>query len=419
MRSARWVASVALAVVFGLPGWPSADAARAANTSSSHCNAAPAQPISFVPVPGHPFSTVLSRDGCWLFASLTTAGPRSLNGVALFERSGGELRLRKVFTVEGQPTGMVLTHDGKLLVVADDDYVVFMDVERMISGRGDPILGFLSDGDSPGSVYVNVTADDSFLFVSDEGASSISVINLRDARANGFKPSAIVGRIPVGGAPIALTFSTDQRWLYTTSQVAPKTLGWPIECKPEGADPATALPRNPQGVVYVVDVARARTDPANSVVARIPAGCSPVRLAISPAGDRVYVTARNSNSLLAFDTGKFLSDSAGARVGTVPVGKAPVGVAVVNEGTRIVVTNSDRFAADRTARQVLTVIDAARVAEGAPAILGSVAAGAFPREFGMSHDGAILFVANYESNEIEVLDLKRLPIEPPQPAAPR
>jgi DNA-binding beta-propeller fold protein YncE len=419
MKSPRSGPARLIAALVILLSGLSANGARGAKRSQTNCNAAPAAPLSFVPVPGHPFATVLSGDGCWLFTSLTSSDPRSLNGVALFERSGGEIRLRKVYPVGGQPTGMVMTHDGKLLIVADDDYVVFMDVDRMIADKGDPIVGFISDGDFPQSVYVNVTADDSLLFVSDEAIECISVINLREARANGFNKSAIVGRIPVGIAPIALTFSRDQRWLYTTSQIAPETLGWPVECKPEGADPATATPKNPQGVIFVIDVARAKTDPANSVVARIPAGCSPVRMAISPAGDRVYVTARNSNSLLAFDTGRFLSDSANARVGSVPVGKSPVGVSVVNDGKQVVVTNSNRFAADRTARQVLTVIDAGRVGEGASAILGSVAAGAFPREFGMSRDGAILFVANYESNEIEIIDVRRMPIEAPKPASPR
>src|ERR1044072_7967628 len=136
-----------------------------------------------------------------------------------------------------------------------------------------------------------------------------------------------------------------------------------------------------------------------------------VQMAIPPAGDRVYVTARNSNSLLAFETARFLADSANARVGTVPVGKSPVGVAVVDDGKQIVVTNSDRFAADRSARQTLTVIDAARGAEGAAAILGTIPAGAFPREFGMSSDGSTLFVANYQSNEIEIIDLRRLPVD--------
>ncbi len=416
MRSTRSGACVAIATVLCC-GWFAAGA-HAAGKPASPCNGAASTPLAYVHVPGHPFSTVLTRDGCWLFASLTTADPRSLNGVALFERSGGELRLRKVFPVEGEPTGMVMSHDGKLLIVADDDYVVFMDVEKMIAGRGDPMAGFISDGDFPGSVYVNVTEDDAFLFVSDEAAHCITVINLHDARANGFQKSAIVGQVPVGAAPIALTFSNDQRWLYTTSQVAPKSFDWPVECRPEGEDPATAAPKNPQGAIIVVDVARAKTDPANSVVARIPAGCSPVRMAIAPAGDRVYVTARNSNSLLAFATARFLADSANARVGTVPVGKSPVGVAVVNDGKQIVVTNSDRFAADRRARQTLTVIDAARVAEGASAILGSIPAGAFPREFGMSWDGSTLFVANYESTEIEIIDLRRMPVDPPKPAAP-
>jgi 6-phosphogluconolactonase (cycloisomerase 2 family) len=38
-------------------------------------------------------------------------------------------------------------------------------------------------------------------------------------------------------------------------------------------------------------------------------------------------------------------------------------------------------------------------------------AGAFPREFGQSPDGQTLFVANYNSNELEVIDLKRLPLD--------
>jgi DNA-binding beta-propeller fold protein YncE len=134
-------------------------------------------------------------------------------------------------------------------------------------------------------------------------------------------------------------------------------------------------------------------------------------MAISPSGDRVYVTARNSNALLAFDTTALRTDVAHARVGQVPVGTSPVGVAVANEGKLVLVTNSNRFSSNRTARQTLTVIDAANVGAGQAAILGSVPAGAFPREFGHSPDGQTLFVANYNSNELEVIDLKRLPLD--------
>lgn len=384
---------------------------------SSRCNAAAEDPISYVSLPGHPFSTIATPDGCWLFVSVTSSNPRSANGVAVLSRADGHITLKKVVPVEAGPTGMVMTHDGQLLIVADDDNVVFLDVSRMITGRGDPMLGYFSDGDFSGSVYANVTADDQTLFVSDENTETITVINLEKARAEGFKDTAKIGKIATGAAPIALTFSPDGRWLYTTSQSAPKSYNWPIACKPEGQDPSTAKPEYPEGAIIVVDVARAKIDPANSVVAKVPAGCSPVRLARTPTGDRVFVTARNSNALLAFDTTRLRTDSEHARIGTVPVGTSPVGVAVANEGKLVFVTNSNRFSSKRTARQTLTVIDALNVGAGPAAILGSVPAGAFPREFGQSPDGQTLFVANYNSNELEVIDLKRLPLDSAKPAA--
>src|SRR5436309_1047985 len=266
-------------------------AAARAQGGASQCNAAMGEPASYVQLPGHPFSTVSSPDGCWLFVSLTSSNPKSANGVAVLSRGRGQITLKKVFAVEAEPTGMTVTHDGKLLVVADGDYVVFMDTAQMTGGRGDPVLGYIKDADFAGSVYVNTTADDRFLFVSDENVETVTVINLQRARAEGFKEAAIVGKIPTGGAPIALTFSPDGRWLYTTSQIAPESFGWPVECKPEGQDPATAKPRYPQGAIIVVDVAKAQTDPAHSEAARVQAGCSPVRMAISPNGGRVYVTA--------------------------------------------------------------------------------------------------------------------------------
>ncbi len=386
----------------------SASAQGSGARSTSRCNAPAAEPVSYVSLPGHPFSTITSPDGCWLFVSLSSSNPNSANGVAMLSRADGRITLKKVFRVETSLTGMVITHDGKLLIVADDEYVVFLDVMRMTSGRGDPILGYISDGRFSGSVYANVTPDDKFLFVSDENTEKISVINLAKARAEGFKETAMVGTIAVGMAPIALTFSPDGKWLYTTSQLAPKSLNWPIACKPEGSDPATSKEEYAQGAIIVVDVVRAQTDPAKSIVANVPAGCSPVRLAISPGGDRVYVTARNSNSLLAFDTNAMRSDAEHAQVGKVPVGSAPVGVAVVDDGKFVLVTNSNRFAKDQTARQTLTVIEASRVSEGQAAILGSLPAGIFPREFGQSPDRRTLFVANYLSNELEVIDVNRI-----------
>src|ERR1041384_6871901 len=89
----------------------------------AQCNAAMSAPVSYVALPGHPFSTISSPDGCWLFVSLSSSNPKSANGVALLRRGRGQITLQRVFAVETEPTGMTITHDGQLLIVADGDYV--------------------------------------------------------------------------------------------------------------------------------------------------------------------------------------------------------------------------------------------------------------------------------------------------------
>jgi DNA-binding beta-propeller fold protein YncE len=232
---------------------------------------------------------VPSHDGCWLFVSLTG----QTHGIAVLKRSGGTTELSRVAPLSSTPTGIALTHDGKLLIAAADDAVLFLDVQRLTSGAGYPVLGSFSDGPNSESIYANVSADDKLLFVSEERMQSITVIDLQQARANGYNDDAIKGKIPTGLAPIALTFSPDGKWLYTTSQLALPTWKWPAACKQEGRPEGSPIV-NPEGAVVVVDVALAATAPEKSVVARIPAGCRAVRMAISPSGDRIYVTARNS-----------------------------------------------------------------------------------------------------------------------------
>jgi DNA-binding beta-propeller fold protein YncE len=74
----------------------------------------------------------------------------------------------------------------------------------------------------------------------------------------------------------------------------------------------------------------------------VPAGCNAVRMSISPSGDRIYVTARNSNAVPAFDTSKLVSDSGHALIAMAPVGDAPVPVMVVDNGKKVIAGNSFR-----------------------------------------------------------------------------
>jgi DNA-binding beta-propeller fold protein YncE len=359
----------------------------AASAVAADCNAAAKAASVTLPVPGQPFSVVVSADGCSLFVSLP--GSRQ---IAVLRRSDGQIQVARVAPLQFPPTGMALTHDGKLLVVAAQDAVLFLDAAKLVSGSGDPLAGSIRTGNRPGSVYVNVTPDDRLAFVSEEGAASISAI--------GLEHKALLGSIPVGMAPIALTFSKDGRYLYTTSEGARPDWKWPTACTAEGRG-SRQLTR-PEGAIVVIDVERAGKEPAEAVAARVPAGCSPVRLAMAPDGNRVYVTARNSNAVLAFDAAKLVSDGAHARVGSVAVGAAPVPIAVVDGGRKVVAGNSNRFGGDTP--QELVVIDAAKLSA-----TGTVPAGAFPRDMAVSADGRTLFLTNFGSKTVQMLDVARLP----------
>ena len=381
-------------------------AAEAQSTPADDCNARSRDAIAHVSLPGHPFGSAVTKDGCWIFVSLVGDRQRS-NGVAMLRRSGGKVKLEKVFTLEARPTELVLTRDSKLLIIAALSDVIFLDVEKMLAKNGDPVLGAIHQGDSAGSIQVNVTSDDKFLFVSEERAQSITVIDLKKAVAEKFGSSSIIGRIHTGLAPIALVFSPDEKLLYTTSEVGPQKESWPVDCNPE--NPArSGGPPNPEGLVEVVDVERAKTQPDKSVIAVVPAKCSPVRMAMSPRGDYVYVTARNSNAMLVFDTSKLAHNSKDALVAEVPVGSAPVPIAVVDSGKRILVGNSNRFAG-KTDNQDVLVIDATKVSSGKAAIVGKIPAGGFPREFSASPDGQTLFLSNFGTDTLEIIDVARLP----------
>jgi hypothetical protein len=377
----------------------------AAARAQSGCVGPPASPVSTVPLPAPPFGVAVSADGCWVFVSMRN-DRGGQGGIAVLSRKDGRVDLVRTVPLPAPPAGIVLTHDGKLLIAAAIDRVVFLDVPCLISGCRKPVAGSFPDGEHMQSIHANVTSDDRLLFVSEEAGAAVTVIDLDRARNAGFGAGSIIGRIPVGHAPIALTFSPDEHWLFATSQFALKDWGWPAACKAENRPGSSDLV-HPEGAVMVIDVERARSDPADAVAGRVPAGCSPVRMAISPSGDRIYVTARNSNAVAAFDAAKLISDPAHSRLGMAPVGAAPVPIAVLAGGKTVVAGNSNRFAGGNSAES-LTVLDAAKIRGNQDAAIGSIPAGAFPRELRVSADGQTLYLTNFGSKSLQVMDVGRL-----------
>ena len=355
-------------------------------------------------VPGHPFQALASRRGRWVFVSLMPSTPKpkfgaAAGGIGVMQWTGSQLLLRRVVPLVSIPAGMALAPDGHLLVVAAGRYVDFIDVSRLVSGAADPILGSIRDAAAPGSVYVAISPDDRTLFVSDERNSSVTVIDLQRARHTGFHQDAILGDISTGDAPVGLAVSRDGHHLFVTSELWFRGHDWPMDCRlPSGIGPGGPVGA---GAVQVVDIARARHRPMDSVISRAPAGCSPVRAVLSPDGARLYVTARASNAVLVFDSARLLTDPARALVATVPVGTAPVGIAVVQHGRRIVVADSSRFGGREG--QDLSVIDVSKIGHGRAAVVGTIPVGVFPRELHGLPDGRGLLLTDAGSDQVELL----------------
>jgi DNA-binding beta-propeller fold protein YncE len=361
------------------------------------CNAPASDVTSFVALPGAPFFAVPTADGCTIFVSIAAKAPQSPGRIIVLRRISGQVDIAQdIVLPEGSPAGMALSHDGKVLAVSNGVGIVLLGTAQLLTGDATPIAQVKDagvNGRPSGSVFVAITADDKLLFVSDEAASGITIYDLAKMRGGS---AAAIGTIPVSPAPIGLAFSPDGSRLYATSGLSqPGTNAATCPAEAGGGG------NTPQGVLTVVDVARAEHDPAGSVLAKVPAGCAPVRVELSSDGSRAFVTARGQDSLLVFDTAKLVRDSAHALVASGLAGLSPVGVALA--GDKVFTANSNRFTLAGRKSEWLSAIDS-----GSAKVIGNIPAGLFPRELRVTDDGRTLLVTNFGSNTLELIDLTRL-----------
>jgi len=303
---------------------------------------------------------------------------------------------------------LALTHNGETLVVAAGDRLTFYDVGRLTSGSAEPLLGELrQEGRNPNYFQASLTADDRLLFVSNHGEEVVTVIDFEEARRSGYRRVPVVGTIPVGWGPGSVMLSHDDRYLLITTQIADDTWGWPKACLPPGAS-AGAAPSHLRGAVHVVDVARAAVDPSHSTIGIVSAGCDPVQLVASQDGSRVYVTAHSDNAMLTFDTKRIVSDSAHALIASTPTHTGPVGIVVFDGGRRIAVANALRRTGVVADTEVITVIDASSIRNGAKAVVRQVSSGGGPVNLSLTADGSALLVPNYEPKSVTLIPIRLL-----------
>ncbi|KAI1856639.1 hypothetical protein JX265_011598 [Neoarthrinium moseri] len=230
--------------------------------------------------------------------------------------------------------GLALTNDKRNLYAATGYGAVILDVNRALAGRNDSYVGVLSKDGYVGqsAIEVTVSADDKFVFISQEfgsnntwGLGALEVYNVTRL-ANGTVASTWRGFIALGYATIGQQFSQDHSRLFVTSEMN---------------NSATSL-NDTTGIVNVLDVATLRRTPGKSLVKKIVAGCHPVRAQMSLDGRHLWVTTRESNHVLAFDAAKLADNTTmDAQVAQINTGTSPIGITAIRG--HILTADSNRF----------------------------------------------------------------------------
>ncbi|MGH8279585.1 MAG: hypothetical protein ACRETQ_08500 [Gammaproteobacteria bacterium] len=352
---------------------------------------------SIVQVPGLPFGMAVTPDGCWMFVSMWTG--KQTGALAVLHNSAGTFSVARVVPLSDGGAGETLTHDGKLLIVtAWNAGIAAYSADELELPSGDPLLGTLPNGYRAGAVYAITSLDDKLLFVSDENDRQLSVYDLAKWRESGFKGNPWIGYVPTGISPVGLALSPNGKWLHSTSEAASPRMGFSRACRPE-----TQRARwHAHGVLLRIDIEEAAKDPRNSVSGGLQVDCNLVRVAVSPDGDYLWVSARGSNSVLRI-AASGLAGRGSMNVASFDVGGGPVGIAVRPDGKQVWIALANRFADTKynpAGREVVGLLGTGgATTKNITAV--SEPASAFPRELVFLRDGRTFAVGLFDAKRIE------------------
>jgi DNA-binding beta-propeller fold protein YncE len=284
----------------------------------------------------------------------------------------------RAIPVNGAGKGVAVTADGSFAIAAAGSGAAVINVAEAESGVPDPVAGFLTSRGS-GAVEVLISPDDRFVFVTLQNSAEMAVFSLRDALTRGFGQS-FVGYVPLPAQPVGMT--TDGTWLYVVSLT---------------------------GKLAVLNLKEAEENPAKSVVATARDGYGSARALYSGNGKVIWVTARQSDALLAFSAAKLRTDPAHALIARVKVGETPLGETLIDHGRLILVADSNLNHLAGVPSS-LAVVSTARALNGNPkALLGYLPVGPVLRQFAVEPGGHVVLVTVQGAGRLEAVNIGGLP----------
>ena len=337
----------------------------------------------YVAVDGMPFAVVVGLGRQSSQFSFVSAE----NSVVMLTNNGSDPTLFRNIQVPGAPKkGEAITKDGRYLFVASGDGADVISIPKARDNAANPFLGDL-DSKGTGAVQVAISPDDKYAFVTLQGSSNMAVFDVKITKS-GFRGYAFDGFVPLDSQPVGV--AQFGGLLYVTS--------W-----------QRATDKSPsEGTVSVVSMKRAetRTQQGTAVLATALAGCRPSRVVTSPDGRVVWVTAQQSNALLAFNAAWLRANRAHPLIANVPVGPNPIGEKFIKSGAQIVVANSG-------SPPSLMVVNTRKALAGAGklALVGSIPTGRQPHEFNQTdlEGGKTLLVTDRGSGRLEAVSINDIP----------
>ena len=226
-------------------------------------------------------------------------------------------------------------------------------------------------------------AEPSGLSVSPNGSRLYVALNMtNEVAVIDTATRSILQRIPVGTYPYTTVVSADGSKVYATNWGGrvPGPGDVTDGMFPVVVDPRTGIPTT--GTVSVIDAA------SNAVVKTLNVGLHPTGMALSPGGDRVYVTNANSDTVSEISTATDVvvrTLHVGGTEGREPLlGASPNAVAVTPNGRSLFVANASQNA--------IAVVDVDR--RSGDEVRGLIPTGWYPTAVALDATGERLFVAS-------------------------